>query len=506
MNIDAPIAGIAVKAVRSVRALPFLHEHPVLRLIALFHGFRAALRATPRRRSLRWRHIAQAGLLSLSGALAPLLAPAASAQASEPPGAAPAAAPADAPADGATGARAERLIIVAVADAPESMVMHAGSTPRGYDLAPRYDTGSRAAALLAEVKKDYRLRSVSGWPITALNLYCALLQLPDDSEREAVLAALQQDKRITLAQPLQTFSTYAVGDDGRRNPTLLNAEPRGGGSDPYLSLQSGYNSSRAGAVQRYARGAGVRIAVIDTGVDRHHPDLAGRLEQVRNYVDQDWARFDSDRHGTEVAGLIAARAGNGLGIAGLAPEAELLVLKACWQLQADRDSAVCNSYTLAQALIHAADAGAEIINLSLGGPADPLLSRLLGYCLGKGILIVGAVPPDGSLQGFPLNVPGVLAAAMPGEDLRTLQVLRAPGRDVLTLTPGGHYDFVSGTSFSTAFVSAAAALLRGAPLHLASTRIPAVLADVQRAQGSEQPLDWCMALTMADAALHCSNP
>ncbi|MDB5986847.1 MAG: serine protease, partial [Nevskia sp.] len=103
-------------------------------------------------------------------------------------------------------------------------------------------------------------------------------------------------------------------------------------------------------------------------------------------------------------------------------------------------------------------AGVRVINLSLGGPADPLLSQLVGYAIKRGIVVVGAVPPSGRIDGFPVGVAGVIAVT----DLEQAvvgKVLRAPGSEVLTLVPGGHYDFVSGSSLAAAHVSGAAALL-----------------------------------------------
>ena len=84
----------------------------------------------------------------------------------------------------------------------------------------------------------------------------------------------------------------------------------------------------------FSRGAGIRVAIIDTGVDTRHPDLAGRTQLTRNYIDSDDVEFRNDRHGTQVAGLIAASANNGIGIVGVAPDVRLLAYKACWQASA----------------------------------------------------------------------------------------------------------------------------------------------------------------------------
>ena len=170
--------------------------------------------------------------------------------------------------------------------------------------------------------------------------------------------------------------------------------------------------------------------------------------------------FNRDNHGTEVAGVIAADANNHQGIVGMAPKAILSVYKACWYPPAPNAGARCNTFTLAKALAAIIDTDARIINLSLGGPADPLLSQLLARLLDQGRIVIAAMPPDGNIDGFPDDAPGVIVvrtseripAAPPG-------VLSAPGNDILTTQPGGGYDFTSGSSMAAAHVSGIAALL-----------------------------------------------
>ena len=158
--------------------------------------------------------------------------------------------------------------------------------------------------------------------------------------------------------------------------------------------------------------------------------------------------------------MIAAVANNRLGIVGIAPEATIRVYKACWQREGG--GARCNSFTLAQALAAGLDDGARVINLSLAGPSDELLARLLTQAIAQGRVVVGAVPADGALGGFPLGVAGVIAVDSAGRPERS-GVLRAPGRDILTLVPGGHYDFGSGSSLAAAHVSGVVALLLAMP-------------------------------------------
>jgi subtilisin family serine protease len=313
-----------------------------------------------------------------------------------------------------------------------------------------------------------------------------------DDSRDAVLAKLAQDRRVALAQPLQSFATLSAGYN-----------------DPYFGLQRGFARIDAAQAQQWSRGAGVRVVVIDTGLDTQHPDLQGRIEAQRNLVDDDTRQFDADRHGTEVAGVIAADANNGEGIVGVAPAVRIIVLKACWQLQPGVDGAQCNSFTLAKALTVAIESGAQVVNLSLGGPADPLLTQLLQYAVKRGVVVVGAVPPDGRTDGFPVGVSGVIAvgSANEGADSPAARsVLHAPGREILTLTPGGHYDFVSGSSLAAAHVSGAAALLLSQDSGLSAGAIALLLDHTSNGDGTgARAINICAALAALRSAGTCTQ-
>ena len=123
-------------------------------------------------------------------------------------------------------------------------------------------------------------------------------------------------------------------------------------------------------------------------------------------------------------------------------------------------AARCSSFTLARALGAAIAAGADVINLSLAGPPDPLLARLTEYAIGRGIVVVGALPPAGARSGFPGDVAGVLAVRSSDDGAPPGSGLAAPGRDILTLAPGGRYDYATGSSLAAAQISGAVALLR----------------------------------------------
>ena len=227
---------------------------------------------------------------------------------------------------------AERFIIVAVDNVPAAFVARAGGTPRGYDAVADYGATAHARATLHAVERDYGLREVNAWPIGPLQIHCAVLEIPADADRERLLGVLSKDRRVKLTQPLQSFATRSQDYN-----------------DPYVGLQRGFQQMHVADAHPWSRGEGVKVAIIDTGVDTQHPDLRGSIAKAANFVDADDARFRRDRHGTEMAGVIAAVANNREGIVGIAPNARLLVFKACWQTYPDTDAARCNSFTLARA-------------------------------------------------------------------------------------------------------------------------------------------------------------
>lgn len=386
--------------------------------------------------------------------------------------------PADAPALAAMQGDPARMIVLAVESRPDFAPGGAGATS-GYRGTRLYSASSASRATLDTLAREYGLHELAGWPIEALNLYCVVVEARDAPE---ALARLQRDGRVALAQPLNTFHTLSESGGGTNNY-----------NDPYLRLQTGFRDIDAAAAQRAAGATPVKVAVIDTGLDTRHPDLQGRVLFTRSFVDNGGA-FDRDRHGTEVAGVIAANANNRTGIVGIAPHAQLIALKACWQAGPGDPRAVCNTFTLAQALVAAMSAQARVINLSLGGPADPLLARLVGEALRRGIVVVGAVPPSGDVGGFPAGVPGVIGVDAAGGSAAA-SVVQAPGREVLTLRPGGHYDFSSGSSLATAHVSGVAALLLASGQPASARRIHAALLQSSGVVGTHaRVINACRAL------------
>lgn len=355
-------------------------------------------------------------------------------------------------------AQPERHVVVTVHNQPAAPNGYAGSTPRGYAGAGPYRASSAALALARGVAASHGLREVAAWPIELLGLHCLVYELAAGAPREQVLAELRRDARVESAQPLAGHELHAAANAAGYN-------------DPYAGLQRNLLEMGVAAAQRWSRGAGVRVALVDTGADIAHPDFGQRPLAADLVAD---GRTGAEGHGTAVAGVIGALPNNGIGIVGIAPEAQLLSLRGCWSAGAGRGQ--CNSFTLAQALIAALDAKAGIVNLSLGGPADALLQRIVERGLQRGVLFIGAAPPSGRREGFPTGIAGVIAvdAAEPGR-APLPGLLYAPGVDVFTLAPGGRYDAISGSSIAAAQVSGIAALLLARRPGLAAAELEGLL-------------------------------
>ncbi len=329
-----------------------------------------------------------------------------------------------------------------------------------------------------------------------------VFQVPADRAPGDVAGRLARDPRVRSAQPILTFHT--------------TAGPPAAGGDPYAHLQHSAAALRLPQAHRAATGKGVQVAVIDTGVDLDHPDLRGRVTAAGNFVDRGEQTFTSDVHGTAVAGVIAAAAGNEVGIAGVAPDAQLLALKACWPEAPGARQALCNSYTLAKAVDFALTSRAQVLNFSLTGPPDPLLGRLLKSALERGIAVVAAADPRG---GFPASLDGVLAvmATGPGpgvgpgvREVRPAPARRAhlaaPGVDILSTVPRASYDFFTGSSLAAAEVSGVAALLLERRPRLTPAQIAAAILQTSRpsAPGEAGTVDACAALARVADGVDCS--
>ena len=225
----------------------------------------------------------------------------------------------------------------------------------------------------------------------------------------------------------------------------------------------------------------VVVAVLDTGIDASHPDLVGKVLPGYDFVNNDSDASDDNGHGTSVAGFIAPRTNNGIGLAGMAANVKLLPVKIL-----DKHN-VGTAFNIAQGITYAADQGADIINISVStANSSDTIKRAVEYAWAKGCVIVAATGNTGAKTArYPAALDNVIAVSSTTyvDSLSSFSThgsyvdICAPGSGTLTLNNKDGYTSVSGTSYATPLVSGAAALLASLPGNLTNTQIVNALLD-----------------------------
>jgi subtilisin family serine protease len=246
-------------------------------------------------------------------------------------------------------------------------------------------------------------------------------------------------------------------------------------NDPLRPRQWGMDMIEADAAHNVTTGVGATVAVIDTGVQASHEDLAGRLLPGKDFVDGDDNPDDGNGHGTHVTGIIAADANNGIGVMGGAPGAKVLPVRVL------DNSGSGSSADVAKGIDYAISQKVQVINLSLGGVPivsdDPVFDAALGRALDAGIVVVAAAGNDALPVCEQPSGNGRLlcVAAVDKRGMRSVYssfggargisapggaaVLPTPGEDILSTVPPNTYGEMAGTSQAAPHVAAVAALL-----------------------------------------------
>ncbi|KAB2343438.1 S8 family serine peptidase [Actinomadura rudentiformis] len=258
------------------------------------------------------------------------------------------------------------------------------------------------------------------------------------------------------------------------------------------------------AAWKETRGAGVTVAVVDSGTDANQPDLKGSVTTGPNMLAEiDRGTKPTREHGTAMAALIAGHGhgpGGGSGVIGMAPQARVLAIRAI----AEPEDASYRRYkseskgAVARGIRYAADHGADVINLSLGKYDEVRDDReAIGYAIKKGVVVVAAAGNDGDRKrrldkdgfapySYPASYPGVIAVAAttPGHERAKFSnrnysvVVGAPGAEIVYAAPGGRYFADSaGTSQASAIVSGIAALIRAKHPKLPPALVSQALVD-----------------------------
>ena len=326
-------------------------------------------------------------------------------------------------------------------------------------------------------------------------LRVVVVRLPA-ARRSAALRALRRSRAVRYAEPQ------------RRLHALETSQP-----DPGRAQQWGLDAVGVGAAWSVSRGAGVVVAVVDTGV-APAPDLAGRLLPGWNVIAGSAAAEDDNGHGTHVAGTIAEVEGNGVAESGVAPDASILPVKVLDSSGSGSDSDV------AAGIVWAADHGARVVNLSLGGPeTSTVLADAVAYARHQGVVIVAAAGNDGGAVGVPARLAGVIAVGAIDSALvrapfsaggRALDLV-APGVAILQETLDGEGGFadrlLSGTSMASPHVAGVAALALAAGRAATPAGLARLLARTALDLGPPgKDSAYGAGLVRADAALGVAVP
>jgi len=236
-------------------------------------------------------------------------------------------------------------------------------------------------------------------------------------------------------------------------------------NDPLTSNQWGWYRIKADkAYKKGYYGSGIIVAVLDTGIDDDHPDLAANIVDGWNFVDNNDNVTDLDGHGTMVSGIIGAVANNSIGIVGVSPKVRIMPLKVL-------SSSDGSWIDLDRAIIRAANNGARIIVMSLGGKyslLSPATEAAIKYAYQKGCILIAASGNNNSSKPFyPAAYEEVIAvSAIDQNDTKAgfsnfgdYIDFCAPGVDILATWKDGSYAYGSGTSFAAPFVAGVIALM-----------------------------------------------
>ena len=386
--------------------------------------------------------------------------------------------------------RTSRQILLTVhQDAGVSALRFTGSSSKRYLRRGGYQADPAVERTLNQLASEHGLRRLQGWPIRSLGVYCEVFEVPESTAIDTVIDRLSVDPRVDLVQRMHIFETLVSRYD-----------------DPYAEMQFAIRDLGVEQAHDLATGRGVTVALIDSGVDVNHPDLENRVSVTHDLVKSPKAPSHGEVHGTAVAGIIASVVNNSEGIIGIAPDVDIAALRACWPVVSGSSESHCSSFTLAQALDVAITLEPHIINLSLAGPFDPLLSRLLDKAMQQGAVVVAAYPEgDDQNAGFPASHPRVIVAHSPSSATESISAytLGAPATEILTTTPNAGYAFLSGNSLAAAHVSGVVALLMEANPEIDVDHVVRLLSATSTDSGSLPMIHACHALAMLSGTEFC---
>jgi subtilisin family serine protease len=328
--------------------------------------------------------------------------------------------------------------------------------------------GSLSDAQADELARRHGLVRLESRNFPLVGATIGLFRITDRRTVDAVSRELGTEASVRSVQP--NFR-YLLQD---QKPALTEGDP----------AQYALSKLRLPAAHLLARGANVTIAVIDSGVDVKHPELANA---IASSFDALGSKEGPHTHGTGVAGAIVSHAR----LMGSAPAARILAIRAFGVAQNGAES---SSFVVLKGLDYAAAHGAQIVNMSFAGPKDALIERGIAALAAKGILMVAAAGNAGpkSPPLYPAANASVIAVSatdaedrlFPASNRGSYIAVAAPGVDIFLPAPDGKYQITSGTSFSAAYISGLAALMLERNPALQPDELRAILMKTARDLGA----------------------
>lgn len=316
---------------------------------------------------------------------------------------------------------------------------------------------ARAGVGAAEVARIVGAQGAQARAIGATGLY--VIALPPQASEHALAERLARSPHFKFAELERRFKAAYTPND------------------TYYANQWHTARLNAPAAWDVAQGDGVTIAILDSGVDGTHPDLAAQMVAGRNVIGNNADTSDVQGHGTAVAGVAAATLNNSAGFAGLAGRAKIMPVRiANADLWADAS-------VVAAAITWAADHGARLASISYSGMAgNATVLAAADYMRGKGGLVVVAAGNGGRDEGMAATAKLIPVSATDRDDALaawsswgSYVAVAAPGLDIACTMRGGAYGWCWGTSMSTPLVAATLALMMAARPTLANTQIESLL-------------------------------
>ncbi|WP_024339777.1 S8 family serine peptidase [Bradyrhizobium japonicum] len=320
-----------------------------------------------------------------------------------------------------------------------------------------------------ELARRHGLTRVASENFPLIGATFGLFRITDGRPYETVRREFAADASVRSLQP--NFR-YALQDQKSSRTTE---------GDP---AQYALTKLRLPQAHTLAQGANVTIAVIDSGIDTRHPELAN---SIADNFDALGSAEGPHVHGTGIAGAIAAHAR----LMGSAPEARIIAIRAFGGANGGTES---SSYIILRSLNYAAEHGAQIVNMSFAGPKDAVIERAIAATAARGLVLVAAAGNAGAKSPplYPAANPNVIAVSATDQQDKLFSAsnrgnyiaVAAPGVDIFLPAPDGKYQMTSGTSFSAAYVSGVAALLLERNHALKPEALRMTLAKTARDRGS----------------------